>query len=220
MASAMSACSSAEKRLAKQEQKIIQENSRTVEQRKVNAMNYGDAKSKRGAEILVWDPNKHFDPNRTGVGTARQFGTGGSRTKEFNFDQKAQTGNFLTRAFGGSKANSPGEKNFATTDANAKRDFVVPGTTIKTDKAVSTKDLADGSGSKTAAVRDLPGGDRQFLGREQKKMANAVDPATLADWRSGGGETVIYNADGSVDRIGAMKRLSIDDIRELLNKNK
>lgn len=218
MAAAMGGCSSAEKKLAKQEQKILQENSRTTEQRKMNAINYGDVNSKRGADILVWDPNKHFDPNRTGVGAARQFGTGGSRTKDFNFDQKAKTGNFLTRAFGGSKANSPSEKNFDTTDANAKRDFVVPGTTMKTDKTAATKDLADGT--KTSAVRDLPDGDRQFLGRETKKMANAVDPAKLADWRSGGGETVIYNADGSVDRMGVLKKLSIDDIRDLLNKNK
>lgn len=211
-------CTSAEKKLEKQEQAIIRENSRVTEQRKMNAINYGDAGSQRGADVLVWDPNKKFDPNRSGVGAARTFGTGGSRTKDFNYVQKTKSGNFLTRAFGGSKGNYASEKDYATTESNSKREYVIPGTTMKTDKALPVKDVSDGS--RSASVRDLPDGDRQFLGREQKKLSNAIDPVSLADWRKAGAETVIYRDDGSVERMGALKQLSINDVRELLNKNK
>ena len=215
---AVGGCASKATRMAKQEQKILQENSRVTEERKMRALNYGDVSSKRGAEVLVWDPNKKFDPSRSGVGTARTFGTGGTRTKPFNYDQKVQSNTFLTRMFSRTKSNSASEKDFATGPANTIPKYTIPGTKIDAQKTMATKSLP--AGDKTASTRDLHDGDRTFLGPERKKLGNAIDPKSLADWRSGGGETVVYGADGSVDKIGNLKKLSIDDVRELLNKNK
>lgn len=210
------------KKMAKEEQKILQENSRTTEERKMRAINYGDVKSKRGADILVWDPNKKFDPSRSEVGTTRQFGTGGTRTKEFNFVQKSKPGNFLTRAFGFGKPkdNSATDKTFATNALDIQSRNKLPDAVTDANKTANTKVLAESTTTKTAATRDLPDGDRPYLGKESRKFGTSLDPKSLADWRNGAGETVIYNGDGTIDRLGGLKKLSIDDIRDLLNKNK
>jgi hypothetical protein len=215
---AVGGCSSPAKKLAKQEKLIIQENSRATEERRMRAINYGDVRSERGAQVLVYDPNKVFDPSRSDVGAARTHGTGGARTKDFNFQQKASGKSFLTRAFAGSRSNSAIQKDFATREADTRTRTKIPGAAPDSDKIAATKDLPDGD--KAAETRGLHDGTRFFLGRERTKLYNGVDPKKLADWRSGGGETVIYNADGSADRIGNLKQLSLDDVRELLNKNK
>jgi hypothetical protein len=201
--------------MAKQEQNILRENSRTTEERRMRAINYGDAGSERGAQVLVYDPNKKFDPSRSDIGAARPFGTGGARVKEFNYDQKARPKSFLTRAFG-AKSDAAAETKFATREADTRGKGNLAGDAAIAQKTAATKDLSDGN--KVAATQSLSDGSRVFLGPERQKLRNGVDPKTLADWRTG--ETVLYNGDGSVDRIGNLKKLSIDDIRELLNKNK
>ncbi len=182
----------------------------------MRALDFGDVASKRGAEILVVDPTKTFDPNRSGIGTARTVATGGARTKDFNFDQKVRAGSFLTRAFSNTKSNAAAEKKFATSDART-REYAIPDAVKDAGKTAATKNLADGN--KVAATRDLPDGNRPFLGPESLKVRKAIDPKSLADWRSGGGESVSYT-NGTVERMGALKQLSIEDVRELLNKNK
>ena len=184
----------------------------------MRAINYGDVKSQRGAQILVYDPNKKFDPSRSEIGTTRAVGTGATRTKDFQYAQKARTGNFLTRAFGGSKANAAASKDFATKEALSRGKYEIPNAEKGAEsKIATTKSLWDGD--KVAATRDLHDGNRLFLGPESKKLGTSMDPKTMADWRSGGNETVSY-ANGTVERIGNLKQLSIDDVRELLNKNK
>ena len=221
---AVGGCTSAEKKaakkMAKEEQKILAENSRATEERKMRAINYGDVNSKRGADVLVWDPNKKFDPSRSGIGAAREFGTGGARTKEFNFVQKATPGNFLTRAFGGAKGNSATDKTFATSAVDTQTRNKLPGAVTDANKTANTKVLSESTTMKTAATRDLPDGNRPYLGKESRKFGTSLDAKSLADWRNGAGETVIYNGDGTIDRLGGLKKLSIDDIRDLLNKNK
>ncbi len=194
------------------------ENSRAIEQRRMRAVDHGDVTSERGAEILVADYTKQFDPSRSGVGAARSFGTGGARTKEFGYDQKVRADRFATKDFADSKANAAAERKYATSEANTRGKFKIPNSDKDVgNKTAETKDLPDGD--KVAATKDLRDGDRQFLGQESKKLGRPVDPKDLADWRKGGSESVIYNA-GSVDRIGTIKQLSIEDVRELLNKNK
>jgi len=197
-------------------------NSRSLEQHRMNAISnvHGAwaASSERGAEILVYDPNKSFDPSRSGVGTARTFGTGGARTKEFNFDQKVRAESFATRNFSGSKANAAAERQYATGAANSAGKYAIPNVDKDVgNKTATTKALWDGE--KVAATQDLRDGKRQFLGSESKKLGKSIDPKDLADWRKGANESVIYHG-GSVDRIGTLKPLSIEDVRELLNKNK
>lgn len=194
------------------------ENSRTTEQRRMRALDNGDVASERGAQILIPSVDKQFDPTRSGVGVARTFGTGGAKTKEFNFDQKVRTEGFLTRNFGGSKANAAAERKFATNAANSGGKYAIPNVDKDVgNKSATTKALWDGE--KVAATQDLRDGKRQFLGPESKKLGKSISSTELADWRKGGSESVSYNG-GSVDRIGTLKQLSIEDVRELLNKNK
>lgn len=205
----------AAKLAAKEQELIKKENSRVIESRRMRALDYGDAGSERGAEMLVANPDKTFDPSRSGVGTIRPYGTGGARTKEFNYDQKARTGNFLTRAFGGSKSSFATDKKFAAGEAYVKGKYALPDSKVDAAKTMDLKRAREGE--KVATTNAAHDSTRPYLGREQKKLGSAIDPKTLADWRSG--ETVLYNAT-SVDRASTLKQMTIGDIRELLNKNK
>ena len=215
---ALVGCSSLEKRTAKLEQQALKENSRATEQRRMNAMNYGDVSSGRGAEILVYNPDKKFDPSRSGVGTVREFGTGGARVKDFAGQKTARTGNFLTRMFPGSKSKAGTDREFSTGEAHARGKYEIPNAdTEAARKTAETKDVHDRD--KIAATRDLHDGDRPYLGPESKKLNQTVSAQEMADWRKGGSESVSYGGT-TVERMGNLKQLSIDDVRELLNKNK
>jgi type II secretory pathway pseudopilin PulG len=203
------------KAMAKMEREQKQQSSRAVEERRMHALDYGDVASKRGAEVLVVDPTKTFDPTRSGVGTARTVSTGGARTKDFNFDQKARPGNFLTRAFSSSKADAAAERKFVTGEAGTRN--YNTGEARDSTKSAATRKLWDGS--KVAATRDSSDAAKPFLGPESSKLRKAVDPKTMADWRSAGAEAVSYT-DHSVERSSTFKPLTIDDVRDLLNKNK
>ncbi len=203
------------KEMARQERDQNLQNSRAAEERRMHALDYGDVASKRGAEVLVVDPTKTFDPTRSGVGTARSVSTGGARTKDFNFDQKARPGNFLTRAFSGSKANAAAERKFVTSEAGTRN--YNTGEAPDSTKSAATRHLWDGS--KVAATRNSSDATKPFLGPESSKLKTAVDPKTMADWRSSGAEAVSYT-NSTVERSSTFKPLTIDDVRDLLNKNK
>ena len=53
---------------------------------------------------------------------------------------------------------------------------------------------------------------------ESKKLSQPADAKELANWRNAS-ESVNYS-DGTVERVSTLKQLSIDDIRDLLNKSK
>ncbi len=199
------------KKLSKQEAGERKENSRRVERNRMLAAESGEAGSKRGAEILVLDKFKAFDPSRSAVG-GRTYDAGKARTKDFQYQQKATADSYRTRDFRGSKNAATGDIKFATKDAATKGYATKDAAT----KNAPTKEAWDAG--KTAATRGLHDGKREYLGPESTKLRQSVDPVTLGDWRSGG-ETVT-NTGSSVEKYSTMKSLSIDDIRELLNKNK
>jgi hypothetical protein len=215
IALAAASCSSAEK---KEQRTNAIANTRAIEQRRMQKVENGDVASQRGAEILVPNENKTFDPSQSGIGTLRPFGTGGARVKEYNFQQKIRSESFVTRDFSGSKGNRAADRKFAAGEANTRGKYVIPNTGKEAEsKAATTKELWDGS--KVAGTRDLHDGQRQYLGPESRKLDQSIDAKSLADWRSGASESVTYNGT-TVDRVGTLKQLSIDDVRELLNKNK
>ena len=210
----MSPAKQAAKAMARIEKDQLTQNSRFVEEQRMKELDYGNVASKRGAEILVVDPSKSFDPTKSGGGLARTAPTGAARTKDFYFDQKARTGNFLTHMFAGSKANAGADRKFATTDART-RDYST-GPASDSTKSAATRTVWDGN--KTAKTQAVADGTRQYLGQEKDRMGHAVDAKTLTNWRIGG-ETVTYS-DHSVEQASSFKQLTIDDVRELLNKNK
>ena len=206
-------CASSEKRLAAQEARLVEENSRLMEQRRMRTVTGTDIASARGAEIVVFDPNKSFDPSRHAVG-GRTYETGSARTKAFQFTQKANPRTFETRDFSGAKTAGAGRMLFATKAANTRDPYATKTAATKT---AATKESPDAG--RTAAVHDLHDGQREFLGKESGKLRQAADPVKMADWRNGGRETVT-NSGSSVEKYSTMKQLTIEDIRELLNKSK
>ena len=188
-----------------------------VEKRRLLAVENGDVASKRGAEIAVWDPNKAYDPSRSSVG-GRTYDTRNARVKEFYYDQKAHPGTFGTRDFYGSKKNWSGDMKFAARDANTHGKYAIPNATKAADtRTAATKEAWDAG--KTAATKGVYDGRREYLGPESTKLHTPVDPATMGDWRTGGRESVT-NSVNSVEKYSTLKPLTIEDIRELLNKNK
>lgn len=205
-------CASSEKSLARQEEKLVEENSRLVEQRRMQAVTGADVASARGAEILVYDPHKTYDPSRSAVG-GRPYSAGSARTKAFLFTQKASPRTFSTRDFAGAQPARHGRMLFTTKAANTRDPYA---TKDAPTKAAGTKVSPDAG--KVAAVNDLHDGRRQFLGKENAKLRQSLPPETLGDWRRTS-ETV-SNSGTSVEKYSTMKQLTIEDIRELLNKSK
>ena len=206
------------KKQAKQERAAKDENSRTVETQRMNVLSgSGASGTKRWAEIAVIDPDKSFDPTRSSVG-GRTYDTGNARVKDFYYDQKAHPGSYGTRDFYGSKKNWAGDMKFAARDANTHGKYAIPNADKTADsKAAPIKEAWDAG--KTAATRGLHDGQREYRGPERAKLGQSIDPMTMADWRHGAQESVV-NSGTSVEKYSTMKQLSIEDIRELLNKNK
>lgn len=175
----------------------------------------GEAGSMRGAQIIQYDPEKVFDPSRSGIGTVRPYGTKKSGSKEF-YARGARVDTYRTHGFNDSKSATAAQKKYATSDANTRGKYEIPkaGAEAST-KTATTKAAWDAQ--KKAPSRELADGKRPYLGPESKKLGTAVDPKDLANWRSG--EGVVYT-DGVVEKVSTFKQLSIEDVRELLNKNK
>lgn len=132
-----------------------------------------------------------------------------AQSKGFQFDQKVQPKSFDTRAFNSSKTAWQGDFKFATKEANTKGRYQIR----DGDKKAETKEAAVKTAresEKTMATRELHDGKRPFLnrGRSQDEINAAGTEAPTLDgkfknkWQ------------------GDLKQLTIDDIRELLNKNK
>ncbi len=209
-------CSSAPKRAAQREDKALRENSRVTEQRRLMAVERGDAGSARGAEIMVIDPTKTYDPSRSSVGS-RTYNAGAARTKEFYFNQKTTPKSFQTSDFYGTKSAAAGDRKFATRDANTRGRYEIPNVNkAEETKTAPTKESRDAG--RTAEVKNLRDGRREYLGPETKQARQNIDPASMANWRVGG-ESVVNTGSG-VEKFSTLKPLTIEDIRELLNKNK
>ena len=191
-------CASPEKK-AERAQKLA--NSRVVESQKMRALDYGDVASKRGADMLVVDPEKSFDLGNAATGSTRSFNTGKARVKDFNYEQKVTTQSYNARSFFGAKQSAFSDQRFATRAARTTGNYEIPNAAKKADtKTAVTKDAREAN--KTMATRDMPGGDRRYLGKEAEKMKKSLDPNARVGWS------------------GDLKEMSIDDLRDLLNKNK
>jgi hypothetical protein len=200
----------------KMEQQMATENTRSVEMRRMSRVENGEVNSARGAAVVEYDPNKVYDPMTHATAAARSYGTKDAATKDFYTDRHLRVDTYQTRDFYDSKTNSAAQRKFATSEANTKGKFAIP----NADKAAATKTAStktSSEASKVAATRDLPDGGREFLGPERKKLGTSYSAKDLANWRNG--ESVGYS-DGAIDKTGSFKNLSIDDIRDLLNKSK
>jgi hypothetical protein len=161
-----------------------------------------------------------FDTRSGAAGDGRSIAAGSAQTKGFQFNQryspaKYEAGEFQTKKswFGNFKFGSKSAQLSAKSEIpNANAAAPLKAAPMKT---ATTKEAHDSG--KTAAVRDLADRDRPYLGPERKKLERPLDPASVADWRDG--QTVI-NGGGPIEKFDSLKPLSVEDVRELLNKNK
>ena len=195
----------------------------------MKALDYGDAGSGRGAEILVLDKYKAFNLASAVTGSSRTYKTGSAQMKDFNYEQKVTTRSYGTRGFWGSKQSAFSDQRFATRAARTTGNYEIPNATKKADtKTAATKEAREAN--LAVAVRTLPDGSRQYLGKEKKKMETPVDPKEAANWRGAGAMVTTGGEIGPstggrryitpVERFGQMKEITIEELRELLNKNK
>jgi len=161
-----------------------------------------------------------FDTRSGAVGDARAVAPSGVRTKDFHFNQrytpaKYETGQFQTKKswFGNFKFGAKSAKLSPRSEIpNANTAAPLKAAPMKT---APTKEAPDST--KTAAVRDLPDGDRPYLGPERKKLDRPIDPASVANWRDGQAK---INGGAPVEQFETLKPLTVEDVREILNKNK
>lgn len=195
----------------------------------MRALDYGDAGSERGAELLVVDKYKAFNLGAAVTGSSRSYKTGSAQMKDFNFEQKVTTKAYNSRGFWGAKQSAFSDQRFATRAARTTGNYEIPNATKKADtRTAAVKEAREAN--MAMAVRTLPDGSRQYLGKEKKKMETPVDPKEAANWR---GASAIVTTGGEIgpssgrrryitptEQYGQMKEISIAELRELLNKNK
>lgn len=175
----------------------------------------------RAQQIMKIDPKLEYDLRRSAFHGGRSASSANSKAahvKEFNFVQKSFGKEFNARTFGGTKEAQVGDRLFSTGKVHPKGKYEFPDATKQADtKAAPTRTAREAD--RALAVHTLRDGSRQFLGPESKKLNRAVTPEEAADWRKNGGQASAYSAT-SLEKYETLKPLSIDDIRELLNKNK
>ena len=200
-----------------------------VESRRMRRLDYGEATSGRGAEIIELDPDKSFNLKNMTTGSSRTFNTGSANVKQFNYEQKVTTKSYNARGFWGAKQSAFSNQRFATRAARTTGNYEIPNATKKADtRTAATKEAREANMAMT--VRTLPDGSRQFLGKEKKKMETPVDPKEAANWR---GASAMVTTGGEIgpssgrrryitptEQYGQMKEISIEELRDLLNKNK
>lgn len=145
--------------------------------------------------IMKPDKDKTFDPSTEANIGGRTFQSKSARTKSYS-TRGFFAGLFRTKEYSTKNA-WDGDMKFTTKEANTKGRYDTRAADVKT---APTKDARESG--KTAATRPLWDGQRQYLGPESKKLDQAVDPNKRIEWR------------------GDLKPMTIEDVRELLNKNK
>jgi hypothetical protein len=148
------------------------------------------------------DPNLVFDTRQGALGQGQSFNTRSAQTGSFQFEQKVRPAKYETREFA-AKTSWFSKLKFWAKDARTTGSHEVPNISKVADtKTAAVKEARDAR--KAAPVRSLPGGDRVYLGPERAKLDRSVDPnKPLPGWTG--------------DKLDT---LTLEQIRELLNKNK
>ena len=160
--------------------------------------------------IMQPDTTLEFDLRKSSAIGSRAYAAGSARVKEFHYTQKAEPKTFRTREFHGTKTAWMGDFKFSTKEANSRGKYEIPnaGKSAET-KSMRVKQASESD--KTMATRALPDGNREYRGslirpRSQDRLTQQ-GPGAQAD------RTIGWQG-------GNLKPMTIDDVRELLNKNK
>ena len=180
------------------------------------AVEDGRVSSERGASILYPSNDRTFDPNKYTASAVRGYDTKNAPAKGYDAAHQFRVDTYQSKEFYGAKANSAAQRKFATSDADTKGKYLIPnsGKAYGT-KTAGTKESWDAH--KQNPTRELADGHRPYLGKESQKVHQSVNPKDLANWHDG--QTVTYS-EGEIEKVSTLKPLTIDDVRDLLNKSK
>ncbi len=172
----------------------------------MNEIERGEVNSVRGAEVLVVDPTKTFNPSAMRSAGGRELVTPTARTSEFHFEDRVRAKSFASRDFATKGAWMSGTT-YETKEAPVKTSWFAR-LTART-KSYAPKETTEGQ--KTVAVRALPDGDRSFIGKGRRQ----------ADYDTKGPKAQAFGSvDGGQSYEGDLREIkTIEDIRSLLNKN-
>lgn len=157
---------------------------------------------KRLEQRLLGKPDlgKVFDSRQGSTFGRQSFATGTARVRDFYFTQKFAPKDYDTRAYGGTKGSWFGDFKFSTREAGTKGNYEIPNAAKKADtKTLPVSDARENS--KTMATAAYAKRDRPYLGPEANRVHRPI-PGGQVGWS------------------GDLRPMTIDDVRELLNKNK
>ena len=164
-------------------------------------------------EQKLWDrlnrnPQKNkdmaFDTRQASFSSSRSFNAKSANSKSFFFKQKPQGKEFRSKEFAGAKSAWMGDFKYSTRQANPRGKYEVP----NAGRQVNTKvmEVADAREStKGMPVREFAG-QRPFLKRGASQDRFDREGTNFTET--------------PVGWTGDLKAMTIDDVRELLNKSK
>ena len=151
--------------------------------------------------IMKPDMEQSFNLQQAAGGSSKAFSPKSANSKGFYFQQKANAGTFRSKEYSGTKTAWMGDCQFSTKTARTKDDATKPAET----KSAPVKDARESG--KGAPTKEYVDQQKEFTkrGRSQDKL----------------------DAEGGVPKDGKpvgwsgdMKPMTIDEVRELLNKSK
>lgn len=197
----LSGCASpSEKAQRKYDAAVTAQKKTTAEKRRKSEVSSGFAGSERGAEVIVPDESKTFNPATARFGNRASASEKSARTDGFRFTERFRTKEFASKEFG-AKSAWLGKLNFATKDAPTKEAREAGKTAAS--KPYDTETAREAG--KTAALPVVPDGERQFLGKEAERMKRGIRPQDQEKFQN--------------PWSGNLDPMSIEDVKKLLNKN-
>lgn len=146
------------------------------------------------------DQTKVFDVRQGSAFGTQSFQASTARVKNFYFTQKFAPKDYDTRAYG-TKSTWFGDFKFSTKEAGTKGNYEIPNAAKKADtNALPVNDARENS--KTMPTAAYGKRDRSYLGPEANRIHRPVPANERVGWS------------------GDLRPMTIDDVRELLNKNK
>jgi hypothetical protein len=151
----------------------------------------------------ITKPNmeQSFNLQNAAGGSSKSFGTKSANSKGFYFQQKANTGTFRSKEYTGTKTAWMGDFQFGTKTARTKDYATKPAAT----KAAPVKDARESG--KGAPTKEYVDQQKEFTRRGRSQDRLDAEGGVPKDGKPVGWD-------------GNMKPMTIDEVRELLNKSK
>ncbi len=164
----------------------------------------GEAGSVRGAEVMVPDKKRVFNPATARFGNTSSLSSKSAYTSEFRFVDGVRTKEFSSGEYRGAKTAWLEKLRFTTKEARTgeAHEASEAGKTARS-KGYET-DAAREAG-KSAAIPVVADGTRQFLGKEADRFTRGIRPEDQTRFENP------WN--------GNLEPMSIEDVKKLLNKN-